>query len=303
LLNFEEAPDCYAVEVPPQVPAESRAASESEIRAQYEIEKRFATRLRAASATERPKLYASLYDELFRNVESHPQVIRKRCGTAETGVQLALLERYLTPGTVFLEIGAGDCSLALAVAERVDRVYAIEVSAEITTTAPRCKNIDILITDGLSVPVPTGSVTLAYSNQVFEHLHPDDGFNHLSQIYTALAPGGRYVCITPNRLTGPHDISKYFDTVATGLHLREYTASELARLMRCAGFERAEAWATRKGFSLRAPWAAVRATEGAVALLPGKARTRVGRKLPLRVVLGCYVVGVKEAIRPRRRAR
>jgi hypothetical protein len=123
---------------------------------------------------------------------------------------------------------------------------------------------------------------------------------HLSQIYTALAPGGRYVCITPNRPTGPHDISKYFDTVATGLHLQEYTTTELARLMRCAGFERAEAWVTRKGFSLRAPWAAVRATEGVVGLLPGKARRRVGRELPLCVVLGCYVVGVKEAGQPRR---
>jgi predicted SAM-dependent methyltransferase len=49
-----------------------------------------------------------------------------------------------------------------------------------------------------------------------EHLHPDDAFEQLKQIYTALTPGGLYICTTPNRLTGPHDVSKYFDETAAG---------------------------------------------------------------------------------------
>jgi hypothetical protein len=93
-------------------------------------------------------------------------------------------------------------------------------------------------------------------------------------------------------LTGPHDISKYFDTCATGFHLREYSATQLAGLMRAAGFERVEAWTTRKGVSLL-PWAVAHTTEALVGLLPHRARRRVGRTLPLRIVLGCYLVGVK----------
>jgi hypothetical protein len=44
------------------------------------------------------------------------------------------------------------------------------------------------------------------------------------------------VVVTPNRLLGPHDISRHFDDVATGLHLREYSVTEAARLLRRAGF-------------------------------------------------------------------
>lgn len=43
------------------------------------------------------------------------------------------------------------------------------------------------------------------------------------------APGGAYYCITPNAVTGPHDISVYFDKVASGFHLKEYSYRELSR--------------------------------------------------------------------------
>ena len=69
-----------------------------------------------------------------------------------------------------------------------------------------------------------------------EHLHPDDAVDQLKNIYNALVNGGKYICITPNRLTGPHDISKYFDNVATGFHLKEYTVTELSGLFREVGF-------------------------------------------------------------------
>ena len=85
--------------------------------------------------------------------------------------------------------------------------------------------IHVVLSDGVSVEVPAASVTLAYSNQLMEHLHPDDALVQLRNIVRALAPGGLYVR-HPNRLTGPHDISMYFDRVATGFHLKEYTATE-----------------------------------------------------------------------------
>jgi SAM-dependent methyltransferase len=264
--------------------------SASDLRAHYEIERELAARLRAASRAERRTLYRDSYNELFQRVGSHPQRHEHAGGVAG---QLRVLERYLRSESVFLEIGAGDCALALAVAERVRYVYAIEVSTEITEEAPRRDNCEIILTDGLSLPVPSGAATLAYSNQVFEHLHPDDGLDHLRLVYRALEADGRYICITPNRLTGPHDISMYFDDVASGFHLREYTATELATLMRTAGFDRVEAWTTRKGMSLHLPWLIVRATETLLGMVPRKLRRKIGEMLPARIVLSCYVVGVK----------
>ena len=76
---------------------------------------------------------------------------------------------------------------------------------------------------------------LVFSNQLMEHLHPDDAEAELQSIFTALKPAGYYVCITPNRLTGPHDISRDFEESATGLHLKEYSTSELDSLFRRTG--------------------------------------------------------------------
>src|SRR4029453_13968831 len=97
----------------------------------YQIEKQLAAKLRNASKTERRKLYSEAYDELFRRVPHHLQLARK-VSSAERSksvqAQLGLLQRFLTPDTCFLEIGAGDCALSLHLAERVHQVYALEVS-------------------------------------------------------------------------------------------------------------------------------------------------------------------------------
>jgi hypothetical protein len=60
----------------------------------------------------------------------------------------------------------------------------------------------------------------------------------LRNILAALRPGGHYICTTPNRLTGPHDISAGFDDEPRGFQLREYTYHELAPAFRQAGFRR-----------------------------------------------------------------
>jgi SAM-dependent methyltransferase len=272
--------------IPPD-PGESR--SPAEIREHYEVEKELATRLRNSTREERRDLYPSVYDELYERIKSHPQL----APGAATETQIRLVERYLDPDTVFLEIGAGDCGLSRTVAARVRQVYAIDVSEEIASRVTPCQNLEVLITDGIEIPVPPGSATLAYSNQVLEHLHPDDAFEHFRSVCVALGSDGRYLCLTPNRLIGPTDVSKYFDEIPTGFHLREYTAGEVASLMRAAGFKRVEMWTTRKGLSFRLPRLSVWAVESALERVPRSVVRRIGQTLPFRVILGCYVVGVK----------
>jgi len=69
-----------------------------------------------------------------------------------------------------------------------------------------------------------------------EHLHPDDALTQLQNIYQAISEHGIYICVTPNRLSGPHDISKYFSEFSQGFHLKEYTVTELYHLFKAAGF-------------------------------------------------------------------
>src|SRR2546425_9014273 len=140
--------------------------------------------------------------------------------------------------TFFGEMGAGDCSFSFEGVVFKKGVCAVVVCEKITKNARPPLNFRLILSDGCSIPLPRASVNVCYSNQLMEHLHPDDALEQLENIVKVLVPGGVYICITPNRLTGPHDISRHFDAVATGFHLREYTRTELRDLFKAAGFSR-----------------------------------------------------------------
>ncbi|HEY6864001.1 MAG TPA: class I SAM-dependent methyltransferase [Burkholderiales bacterium] len=274
--------------------ARGELRDEAQLREHYLIERELADRLRRAAPDERRRLYAQVYDELYRRVPHHP-MNRPSGHPRAAGVErdLVFLRRFLRPTTAFLEIGAGDCALACRVAAVVRRVVAVDVSEEIMRLAPSAMNLERALSDGTSIPVRAGSIDVAFSDQLMEHLHPDDAAEQLRNIHRALAPGGVYLCITPNRLYGPRDISGYFDDVATGFHLREYTGGELAPLFRSVGFSRLRFYAGARGWYLPVPAAPVHAAETALEMLPAPARRRVAGVAPVRALLGLRVAAIK----------
>ena len=250
-----------------------------QLREQYEIEKELGDRLRHARRDERAALYSQVYDELFRRVPKHPQLTDQDTATHDRKLQalLRLLRPYLTPETVFLEMGAGDCALPRLVAPLVRRAYGLEVSEELIKKLPKSDQFEVLISKNCDVPLPDHSVDLAFSYQVIEHIHPDDVVEQLKQIYRVLKPGGCYYCITPNRLYGPNDISRGFDREATGLHLKEYSNTDLLQVFHSAGFR--ETWIERriKGHHVAVPVLPVCLMEGALERLPWRLRTLLSR--------------------------
>ena len=86
------------------------------------------------------------------------------------------------------------------------------------------------------------SIDLAYSNQLMEHLHPEDAIEQVKDIYRILKKGGKYICITPNGINGPHDISRFYGNELVGFHLKEYLPSELKKLFIANGFKRVRAY-------------------------------------------------------------
>lgn len=209
-------------------------------RYQWEVECELARRLLPTTRSQRRQLYSLAYDELFRRVPFQPQLDQARDPIARrtlVDLQRQLVEPFVETSTVLLEIGAGDCAFASAMAGRVRQVHAIEASRmENEPTAPAPPNFHFALADLPPVPVANGSIDVAYSSHVIEHLHPDDLLPHLRDVLRTLVPGGLYLCVTPNRLLGPHDVSRYFARRASGLHLREYTHCELARALRRSGF-------------------------------------------------------------------
>jgi ubiquinone/menaquinone biosynthesis C-methylase UbiE len=275
-------------------PRETRTAQQ--LWEQYVIEKELAQKLRSASSAERADLYTSAYEELFRRVPHHSQLTRKVSPEQQAkriAPQLTLLRPWLSAQTTFLEIGAGDCALSLAVADKVRQVYALDVSPAITRTAQTPANFTLVLSDGTSIPVPDGSITLAYSNQLMEHLHPDDALQQLTNIYRALAPGGVYICITPNRLTGPHDISRYFDAVATGFHLKEYTCRELMSMFRRVGFRTVHQCFRKRNTYVEVPRVVATWVESSIEHLPRKLRARASTTSAVRGLLEIRLVASK----------
>ena len=184
--------------------------SEEQIREHYLVERELADRLRNAPKEARGALYRTVYDELFRRVPHHSMLSRKvspEMSRENLKWQMNLLSPFLKESVTFLEVGPGDCALAFEVAKLVKKVYAVDVSEAITSTSSAPRNFQLILSDGSNIDVPKGSIDVVYSNQLMEHLHPEDAVGQLNNILDALAPGGAYLCVTPNKLNGPHDIS------------------------------------------------------------------------------------------------
>jgi SAM-dependent methyltransferase len=266
------------------------------LRVHYLAERQLADRIRASkSYAERQAIFATMYDELFRLVPDHPRLAARGASTAsrerDIGWNLAQLAPYLKPGCTFLEVGSGDCALSARVAREAKQVYAVDISDQHQGTLPA--NVQVVLTDGRSIDVPAGSVDLAFSDQLMEHLHPDDAIEQLRNIHRALKPGGVYMCVTPNRVYGPSDISAFFDDEPRGFHLKEYTLAEILEVFRSAGFPKAHVSIGARGHFLRAPALFVRMVEGTLQALPAGLRRKLADMKVFRALLGLRVAAIK----------
>src|SRR5262249_54102923 len=161
------------------------------------IEKELGNRLRNSRRDERAAMYSQVYDELFRRIPRHPQWTKQNTALRERQIRghIRLLRPYLTPDAAFMEDGAGDCALPLAVASLVRKSYALEVSEELTRGLETTDHFQVLISRNCQVPLPDNSLDVVFSYMVIEHIHPDDVVEQSKEIYRVLKPGGRYYCI------------------------------------------------------------------------------------------------------------
>jgi SAM-dependent methyltransferase len=286
--------------MPVKITKDKHKRTLEQLQSQYEAEKQLAVRLLNSQKQERKHLYNSLYEELYTKIPYAPELKHKNNPEDIAWIlrqRMQLLKKFLTPEIVFLEVGPGDCSLSIEVAKYVKKVYAVDVSNEIVKSSfDLPNNFEVTISDGCSINVPPGTVNLAYSHQLMEHLHPDDAVEQLRNICQTLAPGGSYICITPNRLSGPHDTSQFFEDVATGYHLKEYTVTEMNRMFREAGFSQVFLYKSYKTQDLKIPLFGAtiglfKFIESTLASLPFDARRRIA-EMPL-LFRGMTIVGIK----------
>lgn len=258
----------------------------------FQVERAIAERLKAADRSGRKQIYASMYDELFAQVPDHPRLTRRDNAALTDRANLSktrLVNPFAVSDSVFLEFGSGDCCFSFAMAERFRHVYAVDIADQISPGVQRPKNFSLVVYDGYNLDLPEDSVDLAFSDQLIEHLHPDDAEHHFRLVHRVLKPGGLYLLRTPHRLTGPHDVSRYFSAEAQCFHLKEWTYSELAATLADLGFDSVRAYWFGRGVLLRLPLLWFRLLEQ----LPRAAGSRLPARLA-RLLLPSVTVAVRK---------
>jgi len=261
--------------------------------AHYLLERELSDRLRRASRTDRHRLYTEVYQELFVSLNDHPQRKPRVDNASREYDRLSKIAPALYRDSVFLEIGCGDAAVSFQAAEQVRVAYGFDVTEALIDFSAAPPNFTFLHSCGAGIPLPSEVVDLAYSNQLLEHLHPDDAADQLREVWRVLKSGGHYVCITPNRVTGPHDISCYFDYAACGLHLQEYDYGTLKALFHEAGFRKFACKSFIRDYGFFLPSPAVRALEYFLLLVPNSLRAALARVSPVQSMLGLNFIAVK----------
>ncbi len=218
-------------------------------RRHLEDERRWADVLRHAGAPERDERFREAYDAIHeRCLAERPERLEDMMfGTDDDVVRF--LAAQVGTGQRVLEIGCGCGRASIELARRGNRVTGIDVSSVVIERARRfardVPGVDFRVASATRLGVPDASIDVAFSVDVFEHIHPDDVAAHLDAVRRALRPGGRYLVVTVNAWLGPHDVTREVKGIESfgeeppeGFHLKEWTFAELHAALRRAGFGR-----------------------------------------------------------------
>lgn len=132
---------------------------------------------------------------------------------------------------IFYEIGVG-FGLIFQIIEKIDNV--IVNGCDVNKIYDSSKVLEMDVVEALN-KLENNSVDIFYWNDVLEHILDDEIEIVMSLIRQKLRIGGIVITITPNRLTGPHDISRLYEPLGTkskGFHFQEYSFAEVLTLMK-----------------------------------------------------------------------
>lgn len=212
-------------------------------RLQYETEKSYAQKILAApkGSAERERLLTAAYDEVNKIMAKYYPAGNV---TADNTKFLALLvQKNFSPQSKILDLGCGSGELLYSLAKAGYKVTGLDVSpVSIKRAQERLAELNLennaSVGDITSLKTTKKFDCLIMDN-VIEHLAPDTTIDILKKCREVLTDNGQIIIATPHQFSGPHDVSKFFlplGAKAEGLHLREYTFTDLDKVLRAAGF-------------------------------------------------------------------
>jgi SAM-dependent methyltransferase len=204
--------------------------------------------------------------------------------------KLSLLSRFLDKSDVFVEFAPGDCRFAAEVVKHVKYGCGVDISDQRNPADKFPENFKLIVYDGYNLDeIESNSIDIVFSDQLIEHIHPDDTKLHFILIHRILKNGGKYVFRTPHSLTGPHDVSGYFSDEPECFHLKEWTYIELKSMLTDLKYSKFCARWHAKGIDLRMPYTYFVMCEQILGLFP-KRYTKVAAKY---LIPSLYGVAIK----------
>jgi SAM-dependent methyltransferase len=114
-------------------------------------------------------------------------------------VRRRFVEPYLSPGQIIVEIGSGGGRWTQYLLRQARQVIAVELNPEsfdhlVRRFPEHVDRLRFYPTSGYEMAgIPTGSIDLVFSFDVFVHVEPDGIAQYLAEIERVLRPGGRAV--------------------------------------------------------------------------------------------------------------
>lgn len=128
----------------------------------------------------------------------HAEDVARTDGFRDLRCRIVALARP-TADDVVVDVGAGTGLLSLELAQRVQRVWSIDISQQmgdylrVKAASAGLRNVETALASAVSLPLIDGSADLVVSNYCFHHLSDADKSRALSEIWRVLRPGGRVV--------------------------------------------------------------------------------------------------------------
>lgn len=200
------------------------------------------------------------------------------------------------PSKSVLDVGCGTGALVIALIGRGYDACGIDISTDLVirgrsmlakerpSDPEKRPEKRLMAGDFLRHDFGGNTFDFIFSNDVLEHIHPDEASNFLEKCFRLLRPSGSLCLVTPNRFTGPGDASILRlprGSPPVGLHLREYSLNDLWRLLKESGFHEVSSrlycdGRGRKGTQTRAVYARLKKMmEPCFAVLPAVIRARM----------------------------
>ena len=207
----------------------------------WELERQLARELLESTPENRWEVFERCYTRFFSELGWIHRFLGQGKTTLPDERYKIWVDTIGTPPQKIFEIGSGKGEMVGYLAECGFECRGSEVTQERGKKHLKTSilNLSWGISDGVHLDrfESPGTYDVVVSDQVIEHLHPEDLDAHFQGVYNILVEGGRYIFRTPHRYTGPHDMTRFFNyDTSQCFHLKEYTYQELTDMLRNTGF-------------------------------------------------------------------